>query len=183
MICYDLLEGNDIYLRDLTMADCEGNYLKWLNDSAINRYLESRLDHQTLESTQRYVLDMRESDHSYLFAIVLKGTNEHIGNIKVGPIHPHYKNAYIGYLIGEQRHWGKGFATEAIYLATKFCFAALNLHKVNAGVIAPNTGSIRALEKIGFTREATLREEVLLDGVYKDTYRYGILKREFKEFR
>jgi len=180
MIYYDILEGKNIYLRDLTLSDCEGAYLDWLNNSEINRYLESRLDHQTLESTQRYVLDIRESPDNYLFAIILKESNKHIGNIKIGPVHPKYKNAFIGYMIGERSEWGKGYATEAIYLVTKFCFDILGLHKVNAGVIAPNTGSIRALEKTGFTREAALREEVLIDDVYKDTYRYGILKPEFE---
>lgn len=178
MIYDGLLKGQKVNLRSLTVADCEGPYLKWLNDPEINRYLESRLSEQTPESTRRFVQHMRQSQDNYFFAIVLKEDGRHVGNIKIGPIHPHYKNAFVGYMIGDKSCWGQGLATEAIRLATRFCFDELCLHKVSAGVIAPNAGSIRALEKCGFRLEGTFRDEVLIDGKYEDTLRYGILKGE-----
>jgi RimJ/RimL family protein N-acetyltransferase len=173
------IRGKGITLRPLTLADCEGGYHRWLNDPEINRFLESRHSAQTLEDAQRFVLDVRQSPDSYIFAVTRNGDGRHIGNIKIGPIHPRYNHAFIGYLIGERTEWGKGRATEAICLATGLCFGELGLNKVVAGVIAPNIGSIRALEKAGFRQEGRFREDVLIDGEYKDTYRYGILRKEF----
>ncbi len=179
MVYEGVLEGEQINLRAIALEDCEGNYLSWLQDEDVNRYLESRLTEQTLESTRQFVQDMRDSADNWMFAIVLKETGEHVGNIKAGPVHPLYKNTFLGYIIGEKRYWGKGLATEAIRLAARFCFEKLHLHKVSAGVITPNAGSARALEKAGFKREAVFREEALIDGKFVDVYRYGLLREEF----
>ena len=35
------------------------------------------------------------------------------------------------------------------------------------------------LEKVGFVREGTLREDRMIAGAYLDHWRYGILEREF----
>ena len=160
------------------MADCTEKYVNWLNDSEVNKYLESRLSAQTPETIEQFVLNTLDSRDNYMFAIVYKKSNEHIGNIKIGPIHPIYKNSFVGYLIGDKSYWGKGLASEAVYLAAKFCFDVLSLHKVNAGVYAPNTGSIRVLTKLGFKNEACIRDDVFLDGEYLDMLRYGVLRTE-----
>jgi len=173
--------GENIILRDLAPGDCTGKYLEWMTNKEINRFLESRLTMQTVDTIRNFVIDIAGSKNNYMFAVIYKNTGEHVGNIKVGPIHPHYKSAFVGYLIGEQRYWGKGIATEAIYLTTKFCFDVLGLHKVNAGLIEPNVASRRALEKVGFRQEGHFRQEVVIDGEYVDTMRYGMLKEEFEQ--
>ncbi len=172
--------GEKTILRDLAPADCTDRYLNWLTDPDINRFLESRLTEQTIQSIRNFVIDIAGSKNNYMFAIIYKDTEEHIGNIKVGPIHPHYKNAYIGYLIGEQRYWGRGIATEAISLTAGFCFDHLGLHKVSAGLIEPNIASRRALEKAGFKPEGLFRQEVAVDGQYVNTMRYGLLHEDFE---
>jgi RimJ/RimL family protein N-acetyltransferase/ubiquinone/menaquinone biosynthesis C-methylase UbiE len=170
--------GEKIILRNITMADCTEIYMNWLNDIDVNRYLESRLSIQTLESIKNLVSNVLETENSYMFAIIHKASNEHIGNVKIGPIHSVYKNTFIGYIIGDKNYWGKGFASEAVYLATKFCFDVLELHKINAGVIARNIRSIRVLDKLGFKKEACIRADEFQDGEYWDVYRYGIIEKE-----
>jgi RimJ/RimL family protein N-acetyltransferase len=173
-----IIEGERVVLKNITMADCTEKYVSWLNDNEVNSFLESRLSVQTLETVKSFVLNIIESSDNYMFVIIHKEKQEHIGNIKIGPIHPVYKNAFVGYLIGDKKYWGKGMASEAVYLTAKFCFDVLHLHKVNAGVIAPNVGSIKILEKLGFKKEACIRDDVFIDEKYLDTYRYGVLKRE-----
>lgn len=61
----------------------------------------------------------------------------------------------LGYWLGES-HWGRGLAPEAVsgLLAAA---AAIGLMPIRARVLAANSGSIRVLEKTGFTRiEETL---------------------------
>ncbi|MCX6321690.1 MAG: GNAT family protein [Bacteroidia bacterium] len=45
-----------------------------------------------------------------------------------------------------------------------------------------NTGSRRALEKAGFTLEATLKRNVIKNGIIKDSCIYSILKEDFKYY-
>ena len=173
-----ILHGRNILLRSITLADCTDRYVNWLNDSEINEYLESRLSVQTKESVSQFVSSMIESDDNYMFAIIHKETGGHIGNVKIGPIHSVYKHTFVGYLIGDKTYWGKGLASEAVYLAAKFCFDTLKLHKVNAGVIAPNIGSLKVLEKLGFQKEGCIRADVLLEDKYINVCKYGVLKAE-----
>lgn len=180
MVYNDIIEGEKYYLRALGVDECLEGYIEWLNNPAVNRFLESRFTVHTLESTIRYVLDMRESDHSYLFSIIAKDKNRYIGNIKIGPINKEYKSAFIGYMIGDTDYWGMGAATEAIGLTLYFGFKILGLHKIDAGVIAANIASAKALMKNGFKKEGELRDEVILDGCYQNTLRFGIIKEEFE---
>ena len=103
---------------------------------------------------------MLASADSYLFAIVESDTNVHVGNIKLGPINAHHAFADVSYFIGETDRHGRGYATEAIKLATAFGFERLGLHRLQAGLYAGNIGSAKALEAAGYTREGTLRAQL-----------------------
>lgn len=175
------LKGKNISLRMVELTDCNSKYLGWLNDTEVNQYLETRWSEQTIDSIKDFVKSIRESDHSYLFAIIYK--NEHIGNIKIGPIHPIYKYADVSYFIGEKSAWGKGIATEAIGLVTKFGFKELILNRLQAGAFAPNIGSQKALEKNGYKREGIYRKKVFIQkgDEYIDCHTFAILKEDFDE--
>ncbi len=179
MVTKSILIGNLVYLRQIEIADCNESYCKWLNDSEVNQFLETKWSDQDLDSIKSFVMLQRESNHSFLFAIVLKENNQHIGNIKIGPINPHYSHADISYFIGEKDCWHKGIATEAINLICEFGFKELNLHRIEAGAYDCAIGSWKALEKCGFKREGVLREQIFFDGKYVDVFRYGILRDEF----
>lgn len=173
-----IIQGKNLCLRDIELADCCEKYVNWLNDVKVNKYLESRLSIQSIESITRFVSNILESKDNYMFAVIYKENQEHIGNVKIGPIHPIYKNTYIGSIIGEKKYWGCGLAVEMDYLATRFCFDVLNLHKVACGVISANIGAIKIIEQLGFKKEACIRDDVFQDEKYLDVYRYGILEKE-----
>ena len=43
--------------------------------------------------------------------------------------------------------------------------------------------SARVLDKLGFVREGTLREDRAIGGIWADHWRYGLLAREFAATR
>lgn len=96
------LESERLILRPIKISDCNERYLSWLQNPAINRYLETRWSEQTLESIRDFVEAKIVSDMEFLFAIVEKESNEHIGNIKIGPVNSHHMFADVSYFIGEQ---------------------------------------------------------------------------------
>ncbi len=181
MITSKILEGKTIYLRQVEERDCTDNYVAWLNNHDVNQHLETKWSEQNLESIKSFVKDQRENAHSYLFAIICKENDTHIGNIKIGPIHSHDHHADISYFIGDVNYWNKGIATEAIALICKFGFDDLALHRIEAGTYSCAIGSWKALEKCGFKREGIFREQVFFNGKYIDMYRYGLLGSELNE--
>jgi len=174
------LDGEDIYLRSCVVSDCTDEYLSWLNDPQVNEYLETRWEKQDLESISKFVDAKLKSKDEYLFAIITKDIQEkHIGNIKIGPIHPRYLYADISYFLGDRAYWGKGLATQAIGLVTSFGFDTLGLFRIQAGVHEKNIGSIRALQKSHFMHEATLRKQLVdVNGNRQDHLFFGILSEE-----
>jgi RimJ/RimL family protein N-acetyltransferase len=91
------------------------------------------------------------------------------------------KNFEIGYFLAEE-FWGKGIATKAIKAATSYAFKDFDIVRVYAEPFSDNTGSRRALEKAGFTLEATLRRNVIKNGIIKDSCIYSVLREDFKYY-
>ena len=148
----------------MTEDDCNKKYLKWLNDLNVNQFLETRWKKQNIKSIKKFVSEINKSNYSYIFGIINKETNEHIGNIKIGDINVFHKNAEIGYFIGEKKNWGKGYSTEAIKLISNYCFKNLKLKYVKALVYENNIGSLKALKKNGYKVDGNFINKI----VYKN---------------
>ena len=85
----------------------------------------------------------------YTFAIVLRETDELIGEVGLHPL-PNRTQGQLAYWIGEP-YWGKGLATEAVRAVLSFGFNDLALQLIFAECKVDNFGSIRVLEKNGMT--------------------------------
>ena len=172
------LEGRRLVLRGVVQADVTVRYRDWLNDPEVNRHLETRHEPQTLETIAEYVQSISNAADQRFWAICLKDTGAHIGNIKLGPISSEHRNASVSLFIGEKALWGRGYAADAIGLVCDHAFGALELHKLRAGAYADNAGSIRAFEKCGFRVEGRLREQAYSDGHYVDVILLGRLAHD-----
>jgi len=171
------ITGQRISLRPVTLEDCTQAYVDWLNDPVVNRYLETRWVRQDMATVREYVRDMIGREDSLLMAIVENSTGRHIGNIKVGPIHAKHRYADVSYFIGNRQAWGKGYATEAIGLVSKFAFENLDVRRLQAGVYASNLASMRALIRAGFRIEGRLTEKFLVEpGEWEDHVMFGKLR-------
>jgi ribosomal-protein-alanine N-acetyltransferase len=80
-----------------------------------------------------------------------------IGVIGLGEWSPRDRRAVVGTWLG-RAHWGTGANTEAKALLLALAFGPLGLERVGAYAAPGNPRSVRALEKLGFVAEGTLRE-------------------------
>ncbi len=170
------LEGDRIYLRGVSPGDVQEAYFRWMNDSSVNKYLESRFYPHSLETLRDYVKGKLGDAENPFFAIVLKKGDRHIGNIKLGPINTIHRLADIGIIIGEKDCWGKGYATESICLVVKYAFGTLNLHKLTAGFYEPNMQSMKAFLKAGFKQEGVRKSHCYCGGKYVDDIIVGLVR-------
>lgn len=93
--------------------------------------------------------------------------------------HQEYRSASLGFCLTEAA-WGQGYATEAARALLRWGFDALDLNRVQAEADTRNAASARVLEKLGFVREGTLREDCVVDGVVSDSWVYGLIRREWR---
>ena len=174
MITDKVLTDGLINLRCLDLDDITMDYLAWLRDTRINRYLEIR--HAlpaTLEDLIRFVQSINQSEDSIIFGMFLSD-GAHIGNIKLGPINSLHSHAEIGLIIGDSKQWGKGYASRAIRIITEFGFTQLRLFHLTAGCYKNNQGSFRAFLKAGYQHEGTLVKHWQSDGERVDGLLLGI---------
>ena len=92
---------------------------------------------------------------------------------------PEYRSASLGYCL-EDAAWGHGYATEAAHAVLQWAFGALDLNRVQAETDTRNAASARVLEKLGFVREGTLREDCVVNGEVSDSWVYGLIRREWR---
>jgi ribosomal-protein-alanine N-acetyltransferase len=78
----------------------------------------------------------------------------------------------------DKDHNGKGYTTQAVKLIVKHAFEELKLHRIEAGVMPHNIGSIRVLEKAGFHKEGLARKNVKINGKWEDHEVLAILNLE-----
>ncbi|MRG93642.1 GNAT family N-acetyltransferase [Polyangium spumosum] len=89
-----------------------------------------------------------------------------------------HRHAEIGYELAPE-FWGKGLMVEALRPILRFGFTRMELHRVEANIDPANQASRRVLEKLGFKRDALMRENWLYDGKFTDSAIYGLLDREY----
>ncbi|GAA3808098.1 GNAT family protein [Nocardioides panacisoli] len=92
---------------------------------------------------------------------------------------PGRRSAALGYCLGEAA-WGQGYMTEAAGALLQWAFGAIDLNRVQAETDTRNVASVRVLEKLGFVREGTLREDCVVNGEVSDSFVYGLLRREWR---
>jgi len=85
------------------------------------------------------------------------------------------KTAEIGYWIGEP-FWNKGIATTAVRLMTSYGLQSLDFVRIHTGVFEYNIGSMRVLEKNGYTKDGIFKKSIFKNDQIWDEHRYSIIK-------
>jgi ribosomal-protein-alanine N-acetyltransferase len=158
------LEGKRLFLRRVQPTDVTEDYIRWMNDAEVNRFMETRFRHHSFEEISGYVKAMRDDERVLFMAILEKSEAKHIGNIKLGPISSEHGRGEISFWIGPKTMWGKGLATEAVLLVTDYALNVLGLDKVCAGCYSNHDGSRRVFEKAGFELECVMRRHYVWCG-------------------
>jgi len=173
------LVGERLYLRSLDESDVGVDYVGWLNDPEVTRFLETGRWPTSAESVRAWVRRFEGSRTDIAFAIIDRASETHVGNVTLNHIHPVHRTADTGLMLGRKDFWGKGYAREAWSLVIDHAFRRLNLRKIVAGVVAGNDASLAVLRSLGFQVEGTLRRELWAEGDYRDALRLGLFAAEF----
>jgi RimJ/RimL family protein N-acetyltransferase len=153
---------------------------KWQNDPKVRRYARNMWP-VTIEEVKKWFEPSpdRHMKEFVVFTIYHKRDKRPIGSVGFGRINWVNRNANIFASIGEPKYWGNGIVVEASKLLIKYGFTELNFYKIYAGVYSPNKRSLRAADKLGFEKEAILKEEMYVDGAYHDVHKFALFKRDW----
>ena len=159
-----ILESKNLIYKPLSLEHLSKDYVNWLNDDKVNKYLESGNDYN-LKKLENFLIEVEKKEILF-WAIHLKKNNTHIGNIKIDPINEKHGLGEYGILIGKKSEWGKGYAKESSKTIIKFCFEKIKLRKIALGVVEDNIAALELYKKIGFVVEGRLKKH----GIYNNKY-------------
>lgn len=77
-------------------------------------------------------------------------------------------------------YWGQGFATEMANVLLAFGFEQLGMHRIFATCDPENIASFNVLEKAGFQSEGRIRDHLRINGGWRDSLIYSMLRDEWQ---
>jgi ribosomal-protein-alanine N-acetyltransferase len=173
------VRGDRVFIRRLEPSDAE-------------QVLESRLANRAflqpwepVREASAYVLagvraelqfsvDLWDRQEGYVFGIFTNDDEAFVGGVALRNVsRGAWQNATLGYWVAE-KHNGRGYATEAVRLATRFAFDQAHLHRLQAGTLLHNIASQRVLEKAGYRFEGVSLRYLRIDGRWQDHRMYAI---------
>lgn len=152
------------------------NALHWMNDPAVVASLALNLGITRREEEAFFDKIETRTDTDMVWAIVDE-TDTHIGFIGLHGISWRHRTATGGLVIGRREAWGKGYASDAVRVRTRFAFEQMNLHRIEGHSINP--AMCRVYEKCGYQREGVARQKLWRDNHWCDATLYAILDTDY----
>jgi len=147
------IETERLILREFLPTDDVGMF-EMDSDPEVHRFLGHK-PVKNIDESQKQIENLRKQyqDNGIgRWAVILKNTNEFIGwsGIKLitNSINNHQNFYEIGYRF-KQKHWGKGYATEAGLAFVDYAFNEMKVKALYAYADPGNIGSRNILEKLG----------------------------------
>lgn len=82
-----------------------------------------------------------------------------------------------------REYWGNGYAAESVRAIAQLAFENLGIHKLVMNINADNTRSTRLAERLGFVKEAHMREARLYNGNWNNETVYTMLRRDYDKMK
>lgn len=171
------LKGKRVALRPVLKADLP-HFMRWLNDPAMTQYLAAYLP--VMEGDEEEWLEgLRKKKSSDLVFSITLANGTLIGVMGLHRIDWKDRTASTGSFIGEKKHWGKGYGTEAKMLLLDYAFHTLNLRKICASYIAFNVRSGAYQKKCGYREEGRQKLQRFRNGRYWDEILTAVFKEDW----
>lgn len=176
------LKGRFVRLEPLTLS--HANAMREHYDPIVETYLSRGAPKDTsLQAMQAYIEMLNNESNRINFAICIQGSTDVAGRISYSEIRPAHKSLEIGTMI-VPKFQGSFCNPESKLLLLEHAFSVLGAVRVQFKADARNERSLKALEKLGATREGVLRKyQTRPDGFVRDSVVFSILDTEWKEVK
>jgi ribosomal-protein-alanine N-acetyltransferase len=164
-------------VRDWTAADVP-SLVRHANNRNVWINLRDKFPHPYTEAHARdFLAHVRQQNPVTVWAIEVDGyAAGAIGLMMLSDVER--VSAEIGYWLGEA-YWGRGVATATLRAVTTEAFRRFDLHRIFALPFGDNVGSIRVLEKAGYSLEGRMPDSAIKNGVVRDQWMFGAYRRNW----
>lgn len=119
----------------------------------------------------------------FTFLVVNKADHSTMGECGFHTWNKTHQRAELYYFMRKDAYKQQGYMRETLPAVLDYGFTTMGLHRVEALIAKENIPSLRLLLRFGFTREATVREDYIVNGQPEDSECYSLLKHEWDKAR
>lgn len=170
-----MLIGKKVCLGPILQADA-GFIFNWHNTTEI-MHLDGLYRPISQTVFDHWFNSIGSDPSRVVFAIRRQTDLAFVGYIQVLNIHPVFRTAELGIMIGDTGNRRKGYGLEALQLCIDFCWSELNLQRLSLSIIGENESAKLTYAKAGFTHEGLLRRSVYMQGDFHDTTLMALLRQ------
>ena len=162
---FPVIKTDRLLLRQFVESDIE-NVFKGLSHPDIIKYYG--VSYKTLEATKeqmKFFSDLEKNETGIWWAVCSIDNKIFYGAGGLNSLSKEHKKAEIGFwLISD--FWGQGIMTESMPLICNYGFDKLGLHRIEGIVETENTNCKRAMAKLDFEYEGTMKECEIKNGKF-----------------
>lgn len=176
-----MLNGEKVILRPLRMEDLP-KINTWRNDLDLIRLTQGIRFPKTVEMDAEWLDQVLhdKSNRSIFWGIDVRETGEFIGMVSLSNIGYISGTCEFGWMIGNIKHRGLGYGSEAEKLVNDYAFFVLNLRKITRRILTNNTVSVHILSSRGCAvEEGCLKRHVYFDGQYHDVVILSLFREDY----
>ncbi len=153
-----------------------------VNSPSLHTWLDWCDENLSLKETQDFLLATRVNwvkTEAFGFGLYDRESNSLLGMVAVNELYHTFNMASIGYWIAD-RYQRCGYAQEATFALAEFCFAKLDLTRIEIVCDPENSASQALIESIGASKETIARNRFVFNGKPKDGVVYSLLPQDIK---
>lgn len=171
--------GKQVYLRPITEEDTD-DIIRWRNSEVVRPYFIYQQPF-TREGHLNWLKNMIYSGKGYQFIVCMIENDKPIGSTFLRDYDKEHNKIEYGMFLGSDDIKGKGIGREICGLTWNFAFETLGVHKIFSRILADNMASRRSCERAGMVEEAYLKDDVRIDGEYRDLVWLSVINPNHKE--
>jgi ribosomal-protein-alanine N-acetyltransferase len=175
-VALPVLSTPRLVLRGMTEADADGLFDIFSDEQVCQYYAWDTFTDpaQARELAARGVEQYRRQE-SLRWGLTLPGADRIIGTCGYARWSREHRYGVLGYDLA-RRYWRQGLITEAVAAVLRFGFEQLDMHRVEATMLAGNAASAAVLARAGFRLEGQLSERAWHRGTFHDVHLYGLTR-------
>jgi ribosomal-protein-alanine N-acetyltransferase len=174
------LVGERVTLRELEVSDASNLYAELSSPEARKYMWAPPPNVVAFERFIEWTHGERHSGKYICYGVVPQGRNEAWGVFELRQLQPGFLRGELGFVIAPS-YWGSGVFYEGANLLLDFAFNTVKVHRIEARAAVDNERSNAALEKIGASREGTLKDAFWREDQFIDQYLWAILDSDWRD--
>ena len=169
------IQSNRLLLRPFIESDIKSVFKGLSHPDIIKHYGVSFKSLEATKEQMNWFANLEKERTGMWFAVCSQDNKIFYGAGGLNDISKEHKKAEIGFWLLTD-FWGKGIMTEAMPLICNYGFNELGLHRIEGFVESDNTNCKKAMAKLDFQHEGTMKDCEIKNGNFISLDIYSKIK-------